>query len=541
MAKTQLMQRLVRLTKIARQSDLENLSPEAVVTHNRRQFLGLSAKAGIAATLLAGCSKTSDIDISDSGNINPLYKGNNKKIAIIGGGIAGLNAAYFLKKCGVASTVYEASKRTGGRIFTASGLLNPGMQTELGGEFIDSSHKDMMGLARLFRLQLTDLFTPSELTLTENIYFFNDKNYTERDFITAIAPYLKTIAKDAASLSDVITYRHHTAVDAGFDNMSLDEYFDKIKLTGWVRELLLVAYLGEFGLNTNVCNSINFLFMFGEGPDGKPALYGESDQRYKVSGGNQKIVEALADNVRDSIKTGHQLTKIEQFQQKYNLHFQTSDGKKNQEVADIVLLTIPFTILRKIDLQVSLPVVKRKAIDNLSYGDNSKLLLGFHNRIWRTRYNSSGMCYTDNGLQNGWDGSQLQPGNRGGYTVYLGGDDAVAMQQGSAEYQAGIYLPKLNEIYPGVQQDFNGKAYKMVWPNYPFAKGSYSAYTVGQFTTIAGSEGETVENIFFAGEHTSYNWQGYMNGGAASGRIAAIKIAQQVLQNMPVNIPSYTE
>ncbi len=541
MAKTQLMQRLVRLTKIARQADTENASPEEVITHNRRQFLNLSGKATVAATLLAGCSKSNDFYSNSIPASDELKKKYNKSIAIVGGGIAGLNAAFILKQCGLNSTVYEASQRTGGRIFTASGLLNPGIHTELGGEFIDSSHQDMMGLAKLFNLELTDLFAPSELTLKTNIYFFNNIQYTERDFITAIAPYLRTIAKDAASLSDVINYKQHTSTDVSFDNMSLDQYFDKIQLSGWVRELLLVAYLGEFGLNTNVCNSINFLYMFGEGTNGKPALYGESDQRYKVSGGNQKIVDALAKNLNGAIKTGHRLVKIHRLHKKYSLHFFANDGKKILVEADIVLLTLPFSVLRNIEIQVALPDIKRKAIDQLSYGDNSKLLLGFNNRLWRSEYNSSGMCYTDNGLQNGWDGSQLQPGDGGGYTIYLGGDDAVALQQGSADHQADVYLPKLDEIYPGVQQDFNGKAYKMGWSGYPLSKGSYSAYTVGQFTTIAGSEGESVDDLFFAGEHTSYNWQGYMNGGAASGRIAATKIAQQILQEIPFSIPVYAE
>lgn len=64
----------------------------------------------------------------------------------------------------------------------------------------------------------------------------------------------------------------------------------------------------------------------------------------------------------------------------------------------------------------------------------------------------------------------------------------------------------------------------MVWPTFPFTKASYIAWSVGQYTTIAGSEIETVGNLYFAGEHTSYNFQGYMNGGAVTGRIAARSI-----------------
>ena len=193
------------------------------------------------------------------------------------------------------------------------------------------------------------------------------------------------------------------------------------------------------------------------------------------------------------------------------------------------MLTLPFTLLREVEIDVDLPKVKRNAINHLGYGNNSKLLLGFNGRRWRTEYNSIGMSYSDNGSQNTWDNSQLQPGNDGGLTVYLGGDDAKKLgHNDDVSSQASKYLKKLDQIYPDINGDYNNKAYRMVWPTFPFTKASYSAWTVGQYTTIAGSEVETVDNLFFAGEHTSYNFQGYMNGGAASGRIAAAKILHKI-------------
>jgi monoamine oxidase len=55
-------------------------------------------------------------------------------------------------------------------------------------------------------------------------------------------------------------------------------------------------------------------------------------------------------------------------------------------------------------------------------------------------------------------------------------------------------------------------------------KGSYACYKVGQWTTIAGAEIEPVGNLLFAGEHCSFDYQGYMNGGAETGRRAAESI-----------------
>ena len=62
-------------------------------------------------------------------------------IAIVGGGIAGLTCALHLADQGIAATVYEASGRVGGRMFSnASGYWDDNQVSEWGGEFIDSGH-----------------------------------------------------------------------------------------------------------------------------------------------------------------------------------------------------------------------------------------------------------------------------------------------------------------------------------------------------------------------------------------------------------------
>ena len=82
-------------------------------------------------------------------------------------------------------------------------------------------------------------------------------------------------------------------------------------------------------------------------------------------------------------------------------------------------------------------------------------------------------------------------------------------------------LPGLDRVFPGVGGQWLGTALRAYWPSNPFVRASYAAYQPGQWTGIWGAEGQTVENLYFAGEHTSLNWQGYMNGGAESGRFAA--------------------
>jgi monoamine oxidase len=90
------------------------------------------------------------------------------------------------------------------------------------------------------------------------------------------------------------------------------------------------------------------------------------------------------------------------------------------------------------------------------------------------------------------------------------------------------FVNDLNQIYPGAASAVRRSnnqivTHLQVWQPNPLAKGSYTCNAPGYFTTIANLEGKPVENLFFAGEHTSsfYEWQGFMEGAALSGITAA--------------------
>ena len=80
------------------------------------------------------------------------------RVAVIGAGIAGLHCAYRLQQSGVHVTVYEASTRVGGRMFTAREEDYAEQTFELGGELIDSNHATMLALAEELEITLDDRF-----------------------------------------------------------------------------------------------------------------------------------------------------------------------------------------------------------------------------------------------------------------------------------------------------------------------------------------------------------------------------------------------
>jgi monoamine oxidase len=496
---------------------IDKVSEGNPVETSRRQFLKTAAVAGAAAAtpdLFSAFAKDTSI---------------RPRTAIVGAGVAGLNCAYKLRKAGVPVHVFEASSRTGGRMFTAKDLMAPGLTTEMGGEFIDSTHTEMLELVKEFKLEMWDFQTIPFKTKDE-AFFFNGKHVSEQDVVKAFIPLAKQIAEDYDSLGEEISYRDHGGGQA-LDRMSIAEYLEKIGARGWIRELLDVAYVTEYGLASDQQSSLNLILLIGTDTSSGFEAFGESDERYTVKGGNQRGVDELFKRVGDeNVSLRHRLTAITAKDKGFILTFEGPNGKSFDRDFDSVVLTLPFTMLRAVDIRVPLPDVKRRAINQLGYGTNAKVLAGFHSRPWR-KLGYLGNTLSDERFQLCWDNAALQGGgssSSSGITFYSGGQPGVDVGKGTAREALDRLLPGFEKAYPGSTKQLNGKVSRMHWPSHPFTKASYACYKPGQWTTIGGAEGESVGNLHFAGEHTSVDYQGYMNGGAQSGADAAKAVLESV-------------
>ncbi len=484
---------------------------------SRRKFIRDTGRATIflgASGLIQACQKDNEIIIDNQASNTPVASiRSNKKVAIIGAGMAGLNAAHTLSKAGFSNfTIFESSSRVGGRMYSKKGVMGTNLTTELGGEFIDSIHDDMLQLAGEFNLSLLDTQAPSETALIKDKYYFDGQNRTLAQVVAAMQPFANQIQAD----SDAV-YANEGAAQQ-FDNMSITAYLTQLGMCGWIKELLEVAYETEYGLSSSVQSALNLLWLISADlSNGTFEIFGESDERYKIAGGNQQLTDKLAALYQNKIQTGKTLETISKQNSKYYLTF---SGSSTSQVFDLILITMPFTKLRQVGISANLPSWKTDAIDNLGYGTNAKLFMGFNTRYWRN-LGYSGYYFTDNGAQTGWDNTQLQGGTLGGMTVYTGGTTGLALAGGTAQSQAALYLPKLNQLFPGATAQYNNKAARFNWPTYQHALGSYACYLVGQGTSIGGNEFKRVGQMFFAGEHCSEDFQGYMNGSAETGRRAA--------------------
>ena len=462
----------------------------------------------------------------------PNSKGVTKqqpRIVIVGAGLAGLTSAYRLKQAGISAVIYEASNRVGGRCWTKKDAFKDGQMVERGGELIDTAHTEIIALAGELGLVLDDLIE-AETRGTEPFYFFNGAPYSFDDATNDFLHIYPQLQQDLAEVGDTTLY--HTFTERGFelDHMSVIDYINEMVPGGMdsrFGQLLAVAYTIEYGADAEEQSALNLLYLLGYAQKSRLQLYGESDERFRIKGGNEQLAMLLAEKLKGQIVLHSQLIKVEQnTQNEVRLFFR--NGEKEWEVtADKVILTIPFSLLKMIDYKnARFRMLKKMAIEESGMGVNTKLHLQFTNRFWR-KLGNNGETFSDTGYQNTFESSRAQKGKWGILVDYTGAGTAAKLNPTNDKELKAItkgVLDKLEPVLPGSNRNWNGLATIDHWLSNPWSKGSYSFWKVGQYTSFAGIAGEREGNLFFAGEHTSVDFQGYLNGAVETGEKAAREI-----------------
>jgi monoamine oxidase len=268
-------------------------------------------------------------------------------------------------------------------------------------------------------------------------------------------------------------------------------------------------------------------------------VFGASDERYHIRGGNQQLPSRIARHLRTPVQLGMRMTSIARNGDgAYALGF---DGAPSV-AADLVILSLPFAVLRKIDTSgAGFDARKNTAIQELGRGQSGKLQLQFSSRYWREPGpwpgRGNGLSYTDQGYQNTWEVSRRQFGASGILNNYTGGPATAAKAtqtpfataaDANVQQDAKAFLGGLEKVFPGGTTKWNGRAASSLPALDPNLGASYSYWRVGQYTSFAGYEKVRQGNIFFAGEHCSVDYQGYMEGGASEGARAATEILAQL-------------
>jgi len=488
---------------------------------SRREILRASASlaaAALPAAALTGCG-------DDETDPTP----EKETVVIVGGGIAGIHCAYRLKEADVVATIYEAQDRVGGRMFTARGAFSeaPDQICELGGELVDSGHATLFALSEELELTLDDRVEAGK----RDVYFIEGVDVPESvlvDQFSEVAPIIAAQV-EAVEIEGSVAY-------AMFDEQNINQWCDEyvpVAMYPELNKVLKVAYRNEYGLENDEQSSLNLIYLIGSDDPDPFRLFGESDERYHTHLGNDSFPTKLAAALdAEQIKLEHTLLSVKDAEGGFELRFDTPDGEVTV-TATRVVFALPFTKLREVDLTgLSLSDEKRNIIDTLGYGTNAKVMIGFSSRVWNATHDTSGGMVTDLPVQQSWDTTIGQDGAHGILTNFLGGQTGLDAGAGEATDWAESVVPDLETIWPGMAAAYTGQAVRMHWPTVPTMKGSYACYKPGQWAFF-GLEGAREGNLHFCGEHTSLDFQGYMEGGAESGALVAAEILVDFDMNQP--------
>jgi monoamine oxidase len=486
---------------------------------SRRDFFKISG--AVAAAVVLGKSA-------------PLVAGKQPRIVIVGGGIAGLNAALTLQDAGYGATIYEASNRIGGRMHSDAASWKNGQVTEHCGELIDSMHKTILGLAKRFDIRVADLRRGEPLKSTDTFYFFG-QYYSQNKANEEFKAVYKAVKKDLIAVGYPTLYNKFNRAAFKLDNLSVYDWIET-RIPGGHRSamgrLLDVASNLEYGAETTDQSSLNLIYLVGFLP--ASATLGRSDQQYRLAGGNERLPRAIAAALpAGSVKTATSLTSItKEIDGTYTLGLKHGVSRFTEN-ADRVILTVPFSILRNLDYRAAgFNNVKNTAIQQLGYGTNAKLHLQFNHRLWNKPGPwgiSSGTSYSDGGYQGTWDVTRAQSGATGILVDYTGGNAGASFGSDSSNTSdvhsyAMQFLNQLELVFPGLRREWNGRATLDTPARSPYILGSYSYWKIGQYTLFAGAERERSGKCHFAGEHCSIEFQGLMEGAAQEGARAANEI-----------------
>lgn len=545
MARSHLFSAIRRYLRRAHAANTLGLTPEEAATAQRH---GPSRRDFFLGTL--GAAALVPLAQACGDNIEP--EGNDPGIVIVGGGIAGLTAAHFLRLARVKSNIYEASMRIGGRMWTDRTTLASGQLVELGGELVDSDHLVIQALMRSHGLELDDLAAATE-GLAQGLFFLNNGMnppsasavIPDATIITAFMPVAMKMA--TAVMSTEGTDAASVALFEQIDNMSISEWLQDptvgpgLAKSTMIRRLLEVSYLEEFGLEVGEQSAWNLITLIDYTTTDPFRVFGDSDERYHTHAGNDALPTAMAEQLTEQIHLDHALTKVVKTATGFSLTFATSAGDHVVEAAHVVY-ALPFTRLRAVDLtEAGLSAEKLQIINELGYGTNAKLMLQFSSRPWETGVRlSDGGAITDvgdapndgsalgSGLQTIWATSRGQDGPEGILTNFVGGHRGELMGEGTAESQAQMVLPWIEQVFPGTMAKYvPNSAIRLHWPTYPHTKGSYASYKKGQWAFF-GLEGKAEGAQHFCGEHCSEDYQGYMEGGAETGAMVAAELLDEL-------------
>jgi len=441
----------------------------------------------------------------------------DKRVTIIGAGLAGLSAAYDLQRAGWRVTVLEARERVGGRVYSVRSFSN-GLVAEAGGEFIEDSHSRMLALAKQFDLKLGRVgswqgqegdwgsFDGKSGPMSDARIWGTNLHSEIRKIWAALA----RLGKHVADPNQPQAAREAERLD----RQSTAEWLNALDAHPLAKKDFIQHIRSEYTTEPERHSLLDLAR--------NAAMYYSTPERgtnWRVVGGNDLVPRALADALPD-VRLNSVVTSINALDDGVIVAHKT--GKSSRTISSaFAILAVPLTTARLIRFDPPLPAAHQRMMDEVSYGNVTKVMIQYRTRFWNEK-GWNGRLATDAPIVYTWHATSHIDSRDGILTVYTGGGPGAKLAALPDEERIRVAVAEVEKVFPG-SSDLIEHTATVAWPNEPFTRGSYMALAPGEVTAHWRTLFEPAGRLFFAGEHATA-YQGYMEGAVESGQRAAATI-----------------
>ena len=445
----------------------------------------------------------------DSKRKNSTLRG--RSVIVAGAGLAGLTAAVELQDCGAEVTVLEARARVGGRVWTISDGFLHGQHAEAGGDLIEAEQEAVCRLAGRFGLHLVPILRKGFGFVRRGPH---GRPMTPVHSIGEPWKKLAALLRPTIDAYELSERRAESPIVQQLAATSVAEWLKGVK-TDADTHAMACSLRGFFLADPTELSLLPLVEQVASGNPGLP------DRLYRIKGGNGRLPAALADTLDKRVLLQSVLLGVKQSRNKVHVTVRTGTERPTQMKADYLIMTLPATTLRKITFHPPLHPQQQAAFRRLRYGRATKTLAQFKRRFWRGH--GKPLAYgTDLPIGAVWDANEEQSG-AAGILAFLAGASA-SRQTHALLAERGItgLASSLKWLGP---TDVPILASRVIsWTEDPWVRGGYAYFDAGFDPTLRPWLARPHGRCLFAGEHTSAQWQGYMNGAVESGQRVAAEI-----------------
>jgi len=446
--------------------------------------------------------------------------GDRKRVIIIGGGIAGLVAAFELKRQGHDPLVLEAQQRVGGRVYTCRDFA-PGVYAEYGAMRIPRVHDLTLEYCDLFGLQLRPfvMSNPKTLVCIEGGRMTMEEAEREPErlpFELAAGELGRTYSElwDEATREVREQYQREgesalEAIIAEYDQYSIREFLEMRGFSEGAIELYGVMSFRESNMNAAVIEQLR-------------EIVGRAfEDMQEIVGGFDQLPNAFYEQLRDNIRFGANVHAIEQDESSVTVRVKTESGRFT-ETGDYAICAIPFPVLRDIEVQSRWSRGKQQAIRELNYNPSTKVLFQTRSRFWeRTDGIGGGTTTTDLPIRRICYPSHPYPDEPRGTLLasYTWGMDALRWGAMDEETRLEEALEDVAKIHPEIVEEYE-VGHTHSWYEDRWARGAFALFEPRQESRLQNDIVRPEGRVYFAGEHCSL-WHAWIQGALESGIRAA--------------------